>query len=272
MIKLIDSHVHTHYSHGDAELFEMVLDAIDRGVENIGFSEHYLRCPNERMPILKGSPFHREDRDFEHYLNAAKRAEAFFAGKIEIRTGLEVDYLSGNDDYIIKGLAGTALDYIMGSVHFVGVPNMYVREHDYLKGDALVRVYLDETKGLIKSGLFDVLSHPELISYDNKIDQKRYGADFEEITSMLKKANMGIELNTSYISAESKERILETLNPGLDWLKLCIAADLPIVLGSDAHRPGEIALNFEKIMPILKGLGIKRLAYYVRRKPVFYEI
>jgi len=272
MAKLIDSHVHTHYSHGDAEVFEMVMDAIARGVQNIGFAEHYLRCDDTKMPILRSGIFFREDRDFYHYLNATVRAKSFFKDKIDIRTGAEVDYLSGNDADIREGLKDLDLDYLMGSVHFVGEPCMYVREHEYLEGDNLVHTYFAETKKLIKTGLFDILSHPELVRYDVEYDVKKFESDFKEITDLLKKYNMAVEINTSYVDVTSEKSIIDTLNPGTYWLKMCIDAELPFVIGSDAHRPGEIALNFEKMFPVLKKLGIKKLAYYVKRKPVFYEI
>jgi len=38
---MIDSHIHTHYSHGSSEVFEIVEYAIRQGITNIGFSEHY---------------------------------------------------------------------------------------------------------------------------------------------------------------------------------------------------------------------------------------
>ncbi|MFX1594998.1 MAG: histidinol-phosphatase, partial [Promethearchaeota archaeon] len=48
--------------------------------------------------------------------------------------------------------------------------------------------------------------------------------------------------------------------------------DIPIILGSDAHDPKEIAWEFEKILIMLKKIGYNQLAHFNKRKRTFIEI
>lgn len=45
-----------------------------------------------------------------------------------------------------------------------------------------------------------------------------------------------------------------------------------ITIGSDAHRPQDIAYNFNKVVEILKGCGFKYYTEFKNRKPEFIKL
>lgn len=267
-MKFIDSHIHTHYSHGEAEVFEMTTRALDMGLDNLGFAEHLLRVSNENLPIGQDIIFNSE-RDFELYYNTAKRCKNYYKDSLEIRIGAECDFIENEEQLLKDALSNYKdLDFLMGSIHFIGKPSMYCREHEYLNSQQIQDEYIMQTKKLIKSDIFDILSHPELIRYDIPT----FKNDVREIVKLLKKHNMAAEINTSYIDVTTSETLKGSLNPSLEFIECCYKEDVPLVLGSDAHQADNIANNFEAAINFLKSSGIKKLAYYKERKPIFYEL
>ena len=48
--------------------------------------------------------------------------------------------------------------------------------------------------------------------------------------------------------------------------------DIPILLGSDAHDPSEIAWEFKPMINTLKEIGYNQLAHFEKRKRTFIEL
>ena len=48
--------------------------------------------------------------------------------------------------------------------------------------------------------------------------------------------------------------------------------DIPVLLGSDAHKIDEIAYEFKYIIDLLKNIGYNQLAHYNKRRRTFIEI
>ncbi len=48
--------------------------------------------------------------------------------------------------------------------------------------------------------------------------------------------------------------------------------DIPILLGSDAHHPDELAYKFNELIKRIKKIGYNQLANFNKRKRAFIEI
>ncbi len=276
---MIDFHIHTH---GKAEVFEMVAEAIKKGLFGIGFAEHFhydyfnnLGLPTVAGRPVEGTPLER----FELYYQSVMRAREYYRGKIEIGIGVEVDYLSSKKNEI--GLALTSqdptkrftFDFIMGSVHFIGLPLKYFSDYAEKDEDWLIEEYFKLVKDCVSSGLFDIIAHPELIKFFINKPEEYYEKHLEELAELLKKHKVAVDVNTDYIkNSKTEEIIKERINPGLMMLKLCQEKEIPLVLGSDAHRPEKLANNFEVATELLRYLGIKKLFYFKDRKLLDYII
>ena len=106
-------HTHTVYSDGAKSPEEMILKAIDLGLDSIGISDH--------API-KGDPtnWNMKEDDLAQYFIDLKLLKEKYKDKIDVLLGLEIDYIpniiSAQSDYLQANL----FDYHIGSVHFVG--------------------------------------------------------------------------------------------------------------------------------------------------------
>ena len=164
-------------------------------------------------------------------------------------------------------------DFIMGSAHFIGSPLKYFSDYKEKGDDWMIEEYFSSIKNAIKSGLFDVIGHPELIKYFIDKNFNYYSKHIEEIVDLLLKNNVAIDLNTDYLRNSKTGKIeKERLNPGLEMLAMCKEKNVPLVIGSDAHSPKKLANNFSDTFEILKDIGIKTLYYFEKRKLFDYKI
>ena len=84
---------------------------------------------------------------------------------------------------------------------------------------------------------------------------------------LIKARDKSIEVNTGGLRKPCKEQY-----PSKKIIKEMYLLDIPILLGSDAHKPQDIGYNFKKILKIIKKIGYNHLAHYDERKRNFIEI
>ncbi len=101
---LVDYHVHA-LAHGEYEADQAWLNAyVDqacrRGIKEMGFSEH-----DEFIAGLDRDTFRQVQNDRRQDLN--------------LRLGIEIDYLPGGEEDILRKFSQADYDYWIGSVHFI---------------------------------------------------------------------------------------------------------------------------------------------------------
>lgn len=288
---IIDSHVHTHYSHGDSEVYRLVLEGIKKGLDGIGFSEHFhydffsdLGLPTVSGNIVNGTKFD----DFKLYYNAVNQAKLDFGSKIKIHLGVEIDYLKSKSEQIKESLniqpykndykeknpnRKFEFDFIMGATHFIGEPLKYFSDYKDKGDDWMINEYFDSIEHCIKSEIFDIIAHSEIIKYFIDKDFTYYRKRVESVVNLLSEYNVAIDINTDYmINPDTKKLDIERINPGIEMLKMCNDKNIVMVLGSDAHSPDKLAKHFNFTIDFLKTIGIKQLYYFKDRKAISYEI
>ena len=112
---LSNYHTHSRYCDGKGEPREYVEFALANGFSALGFSGH--------APLPFNNTFSIHNEDYLAYCNEVRALKEEYRGRIDIRLGLEIDYVPGvNDDFrplIEKG----GLDYFIGGVHLVTDPD-----------------------------------------------------------------------------------------------------------------------------------------------------
>lgn len=267
---IIDSHLHTLYSHGTATVDEMVKKSIEKGLENIAFSEHFIYdyFSEKGVPTVQGGPVDGTSlKKFKQYCQDVNKASKVYKNKIQVRLGVEVDFIKRKEKEIKKALESqdADFDFIMGAIHFIGKPLKYFP--DYAQESWLKDEYFDWLKDSVTSKLFDIIAHPQLIQYYLDIDDREYEPIFERLTDLLKTYEVAIEVNTDFLDSKKIK-----INPNLLMLKMCKRKNIALVLGSDAHSPEKIGKMFPEAIKILKNIGFEYLYYFEKRKKVSYSI
>ena len=252
---LIDYHIHTAMS-GDAkgELAENVEIARDRGLAEIGVSDHFH--PEEPEYSMS----YEQVAEYVKKVQLLKERTDF-----PLKLGIEVDFIPGLEGKIEKAVKMKPFDYVIGSVHFINNWGFddpkYISEYQKWDIAELYETYFNLVQQCAKSGLFDIIGHPDLI--------KKFGykpkADITDVylntIEVLKESNVCVEVNTGGLCAPCRE-----IYPSKPFLKMCFDHGIPITLGSDAHKPENVGKNFSQTLNLIREVGYENIARFTHRK------
>jgi histidinol-phosphatase (PHP family) len=265
---IVDYHMHLRgsddlprgrYSAARAE--EYVDQARAAGVDEIGFSDHvyYFRQAESLWEI----PWmlERVADDLDDYVAAVEEAKA---RGLPVKLGLEVDYFPGIEDELARLLEPYPWDYLLGSVHFVdgfSVDQEPGLVHELEIEDAWRR-YFSWLRGAAESGLFDVLSHPDLVKFFGR----RPSADLThglhvEVADSVAETDVCVE-----VSAAGLHKPVGELYPDRELLALCRERDVPITLASDAHRPEHVGRDVDRAAGLAREVGYETVTVFEGRE------
>ncbi|HVU32933.1 MAG TPA: histidinol-phosphatase [Opitutaceae bacterium] len=253
---LYESHCHTPLcKHATGLPSEYVRVALSRGLRGIIFTDH---CP---LPGGVSAGLRMAPEQFEDYVALIDRVRLEFAGRIDVRLGLESDYYPGVEGWIKELHQRAHLHYVLGSVH----PHIADYRTAYFQGDCLAyqQTYFDHLAMSAESGLYDCLAHPDLIKNERPTEWQyaRIEPAIERALDRIAKTGVAMELNTSGVN-----KSLPEMNPGLAMLQAMHARAIPVVLGADAHRPERVADGYETALRTLRSVGYQEVSYFLDRK------
>lgn len=245
---IVDYHMHLRAPDGSIDhtvdaVERFVEAAADRGVDEIGFTEHVYYFEETRR--LWSVPYHVERCAYslEGYVEAVVSARR--AG-MPVKLGLEVDYVPGREGETAELLEGYPWDYLLGSVHYLG-------EHSIDDEPSLVgavgeqeawRRYYDALSAAAGSGLVDVLAHPDLV--------KMHG---EEIPWDWASVAAGLDGVCLEISSAGLHKRHGKLYPNPELLAEARKANIPITLASDAHEPQTVGRDLDQALDHARAAG-----------------
>lgn len=266
---MLDYHVHTRYCrHASGEVKEYVIEGINKGLKEIGISDHY---PMSHLPQLSYNDYSMDLQEFPSYKREVNQLKKIFNSKIDVKLGAEVDYLKAEESTLRKNLASEDVDYLMGVIHLLD--NWIIDDprntHKYLEYDlnAFYNKYFDEIQNLIRSGLFDIVGHIDVIKKFNHIPEEGIERYIMPCLESIADKELCLEVNTSGI-----DRPVKDTYPGKKFFKIMFDMGIQITLGSDAHQPSEVGRHFEVILKLLKNVGYSGLISFKNREKELTKI
>jgi len=251
----IDYHMHTTLSDGHNTHEEMVLSAIEKGFDEIGFSDHFcIKQPckwavgAERIGQLEEKVFEMKEK---------------YGDRISILFGIEVDYFAHLEKEIGESLQKFNFDYIIGSVHFLDDWNYDtdMSRYEEFSIDFLYEWYFHELQNAARSGLFDIMAHPDLIKKFRIWPPTSKSQLFEETATVFAESGVAFEINTS-----GKDRPCAEFFPGNELLAAFQKAGVSVTIGSDSHLKEQIGRYFGEARTILKEIGYTNITRFKNRK------
>ena len=269
MEKIIyDTHTHTPLSrHAKGWPIDYAKEAIKKNFKGIIFTDH---------GTVKQYPWVNDvwtipERIFKEYFSLIKFTKEYIGDALDIRLGLEVDFIPNNMDmdYLKNMISSAPFDYLLGSVH---AKKPYLWNKFYLTGSLLdaQKKYYEHMTECALSGLFDTISHPDFIKYAAPFSEwhpEKLEKEIGEFLDAVKEMNMCIEVNTSALIMNPP-----SLYPDDFILKMAAKRNIPVTVGSDSHEPGRIGENFKVAYEKLLNFGYKEVCYYIERKRHSYKI
>ena len=254
MIGLVDYHMHTVLSDGKNNHEEMVLAAIEKGLDEIGFTDHVCIKPvSWAMNII----------DIPVMTNQILEVQEKYKNQIKIRHGIELDYFPGAETELKQIIDSVPLDFLIGAVHFIGDWNFDSDKSLYGKwsNDYLYKMYFELVQQAAESGLFDTIAHLDIIKKFRIYPESDLSDLFEETARILARNNIIVELNTG-----GADRPCGEFTPGRMLLEICHKYNVEVTLGSDAHHHSQIARHYETAVELLKETGYTEIVTFENRQ------
>ena len=216
------------------------------GVDEIGFLEH-----DEFADRISMEVFHQ-----------AKKNNP----EINIRLGLEIDYIPGRDIEIRQLSTRLPFDYIMGSVHFIDGWGFDHPDYRHLYNNKelfeVYKSYYELVAQATNVVWFDILGHLDLIKvWGHKLSKKMNYDLLEPLFKTIKASNKVVEINSSGLRKPVAE-----LFPAEDLLPIMYSLNIPVCLGSDAHHPEQTGLFLSEACQAAKKAGYRYITGFKQRK------
>jgi len=256
---MIDYHVHTaRCGHAQGEMVDYIKRARELSLKELGFADH-LPLLTKEDPTLTMSMDELGD-----YVRMVETLKKEFPD-IGIKSGIEADFLPGFEEETARLIGTYDFDYVIGSIHFIGDwgfdDSRYIEGYKNRDIYELYAEYFSLVEGAAKSGLFDIIGHLDLIKKYNF----KPGIDITPLIKgaigAIKEAGVCIEINTAGLRKPVGE-----MYPSEEILRLCQEAGVPVTLGSDAHSPEQVGMDFDKAIEAATRVGYDRIVTFTGRK------
>jgi len=243
--------------------------ARERGIDELGVSEHVYRF-TQALEVWR-HPYWQENAqdDLDEYC-------AFVREETDLRLGIEADFIPGGEERMAALLDARDFDYVIGSIHFLSDGAIDMDDYSVWRAgggrtpEQVWSAYFEAIAASARSGLFDVIAHPDLVKYWGQPgrtpsgDLRRY---YEPAIAAIAEAGVAVELSTAGLRKPVGE-----LYPAPAFLELCVAAQVPVALSSDAHRPEDIGFAYPAALALLESLGVHELCRFEQRRRVLEPI
>lgn len=247
-----------------------VAAAAARGVEEIAITEHVYRFEEIRGvapdPSVQPGPYWEELVATSIVDYRQGLAEAAEAG-LPVLAGVELDWHRGGVPQL-RALAGDhGWDIVLGSIHWVDrwCVDWHFEGHflwDVMSVEEGWRAYFAELHAAAESGMYDVMTHPDLAKiFGHRPAQHVMDELYAATAECFAAADVAVEVNTAGLRKPVGE-----LYPAIGLLRACRAAGVPASIGSDGHNEGDVSRDVDRAVALLHDVGYRSLARFRQRE------
>jgi histidinol-phosphatase (PHP family) len=191
------------------------------------------------------------------------------ADETDLKLGIEMDFVPGREDRIATFLEDRPWDYVVGSVHFLRDQAV---DHDGwdvwdpypASPDAIWRRYFETVAEAARSGLYDIMAHPDLVKVWGpqrprpEGDLRRF---YEPLAEAVADTGVAVEVSTAGLRKPAAE-----IYPSRALLEMLLDAGAVIALSSDAHTAGDVGRGYDEALELLDAVGVSEIAVFEGRR------
>ncbi|MBP3602948.1 MAG: histidinol-phosphatase HisJ family protein [Lachnospiraceae bacterium] len=267
-----DFHLHSYFSgDSDAPMEQMILSAIELGLTQMCFTEHM----DLDFPVTELDSEGKFECNIDSYLYELIGLREKYKDKIKVLFGLELGmqpHLARRHAIITKSYD---FDFIIGSSHICNGKDPYYPA--FYEGRSEEEAYSEYFASIVdnikKFKNFDVYGHLDYVvrygpNRDAEYTYEKYQDLLDEILRLLIEEEKGIEINTGGLV-----RGLRDLHPCKEVVKRYreLGGEI-ITIGSDAHKPADLARSFDRAASVLQDCGFKYYTTFENRLPEYHKL
>lgn len=255
----LDADFDRYMTAANADRYRAAADAA--GIGELGVSEHIHRFTDALR--IWDHPFWK--------LNARDdlgRYCEFVRGETDLKLGIEMDFVPGREDRIAAVLDEHEWDYVIGAVHFVRQAALDWEDYDIWREcsspEQVWKEYFSTLAEAARSGLYDVMAHPDLVKYWGRKHPLPAGDPrfyYEPAVAAFADAGVAVEISTAGLRKPVGE-----IYPAPAFIEMCVDAGLDFSLSSDAHEATDVGHGYQVATELMGGLGIDRLCVFDGRE------
>ena len=260
-------HSHSHYDDGKLAMEDYVVAAIEQGFDAFGFSGH--------SPLPGDNEWSIKTKDLPEYIAEGKRLKAQYSHQLNLYLGLEIDYVPGLSDDFSLFVKNIPLDYCIGSVHLVKnkenqkiwfidgpVEGFFTGLQEVFGGDIkkAVTAYFEQSIEMVEMQKPDIIGHLDKVKMYNqeklfKTTETWYLDLVYRLLESVKQHEVIVELNTRGVYTGKTNEYF----PSELVLEACHKMDIPVMINSDAHNPGQIYSHVPEALSLLRKIGFTEM-------------
>jgi len=283
----MDYHTHNRRcGHALGEIEDYVKFAIEKDLTEIGITDHFplgaiIDDPQFNDIIKRAS---MEINEFPNYVQEIKRLKEKYKNKIRILISTELNFATPgraltSQKRILEPYMDQ-FDYLLGAIHdikwhesevIILDPRESSEAQEKYGPEKIIMEYIKKVVKLVDTEYFDVIAHfdnhrvlfrPNTPHYSQNTWQKLLN-----LLDKIKNRGMAIEINTS-----GTLKGIGSQFPSDEIVKEIILREIPLLLGSDAHRPEKIGYMFEEFIEKAKKWGLSHICRYEHREQSLVKI
>ena len=252
----VNYHTHTYRcQHAKGDVEDYIQYALANGLTTLGFSDHTPWVYEDGYI----SPIRMRVDQLDEYVQTINTAKIKYDGRIQIYSGLEVEYHPDKLPWLIDLATKHGLDYmILGNHSYPHDEYGSPQCHDFFAIHDIddIHLYVDVLTKAVESDLFSCIAHPEVFMRGyRKLDETARLA-FEQIITLAKKHDVVLEYNLNGLPFDHLYGIHTYPHP-LFW-EMAGKAGCKAIIGYDAHFPEAFEQwedEYQKGMDLLKHCG-----------------
>lgn len=261
----LDASPERYFTAENADRYRAV--ACEQGIDELGVSEHVYRF-KQALSVWR-HPFWVQNAvdDLDEHC-------AFVREQTDLKLGIEADFVPGGEDRIANLLEAHDFDYVVGSVHFIAERALDMEDYSIWDGgssaEQIWRRYFETLGEAARSGLFDILAHPDLVKVWGS-DRPRPDGDprryYELAIEGIAESGIAVEVSTAGLRKRAGE-----IYPAKAFLQMCLEAGAQVALSSDAHVPADVGAGYEQALELLESVGVRELCAFSGRRRSLHQI
>lgn len=278
-------HTHSTFCDGKFSAEDMVIAAIEKGFDVLGFSSHCLHPLNPEFYKPFDNIWHIPSANIKSYTEEIRRLKEKYADKIQLYLGFEADYFDspeyGTAIPSMENYAEFEPDYLIGAVHFINtdkgfftvdnkpeivkesLSRQYSKPNGEIDGRAAVCDYFAAERAMLQKGDFDIIAHCDLIKLRNgplnffNPEESWYKDELKATALEIARSGVIAEINTGAIG----RGIMDDTYPSQYFLELLYELGVPVCINSDAHTTQMLDGAFDRAAAQAKKTGYTELVY-----------
>lgn len=257
----IDLHMHTdRCGHASGTPADYVQAARRAGLDLIAITDH-LALPDGYDP--HGEYAMRRD-ELGDYVSDVRRAGRE-APPPRVLLGIEADWVPGHVPETVRTLSAYPFDVVLGAVHFL---DGWVFDDPRLIDTWSTRdvleawvEYFETFTAAAASGLFDVMSHPDLVKKFGHVPECDLSRLYDDVAAAVADAGVAVEVSSAGLRKPCAE-----IYPSDALLAAFSRAGVPVTTSSDAHTPGEVGAGLDEVLAAIARAGYDSVVYFEARE------